>query len=70
MLRDESGSELYGEEEWRRMLGEHEREWMDFLCGNHSRNLLFDAFLRLFAAYIKASVTLTLHMDDNPSRLP
>jgi hypothetical protein len=65
VLRDESGSELYGEEEWRRMLGEHEREWLDFLCGNHSRNLHFDAFLRLFAGYIKASVTLTLHMDDN-----
>ena len=53
VLRDQSGSELYGEEEWRRMLGEHEREWLDFLCGNHSRNLHFDAFLRLFEAYIK-----------------
>jgi hypothetical protein len=31
VLRDESGSELYGEEEWRRMLGLHEREWLDFL---------------------------------------
>ena len=53
VLRDESGSELYGDEEWRRMLGVHEREWLDFLCGNHLRNLHFDAFLRLFEAYIK-----------------
>ena len=57
VLRDESGTELYGEEEWRRMLGDHEREWLDFLCGNHSRNLHFDAFLRLFQAYIKASAS-------------
>jgi hypothetical protein len=62
VLRDESGSELYGEDEWRRMLGEHEREWLDFLCGNHSRNLHFDAFLRLFEAYIKASWTLFVKM--------
>ncbi len=53
VLRDESGSELYGEEEWGRMLGEHEHEWQDFLCGNHSRNLHFDAFLRLFKVHIK-----------------
>jgi hypothetical protein len=48
VLRDESGTELYGEEEWRRMLEEHGREWLDFLCRNHSHNLHFDAFLRLF----------------------
>ncbi len=53
MLRDESDSELFGQEEWGRMLGEHEREWQDYLCGNHSRNLHFDAFLRLFEGYIK-----------------
>jgi hypothetical protein len=53
VLRDESGSELFGQEEWGRMLGEHEREWQDYLCGNHSRNLHFDAFLRLFEGYIK-----------------
>jgi hypothetical protein len=35
------------------MLGGHEREWLDYLCGNHSRNLHFDAFLRLFEGYIK-----------------
>jgi hypothetical protein len=70
VLRDDSGSELYGEDEWRRMLGEHEREWLDFLCGNHSRNLHFDAFLRLFQAYIKAIETLTLHLDNNAYRSP
>ena len=57
VLRDESGSELYGDEEWRRMLGVHERKWLDFLCGNHSRNLHFDVFLRLFEAYIKVTPT-------------
>jgi hypothetical protein len=31
VLRDESGSELFGQEEWGRMLGEHEREWQDYL---------------------------------------
>ena len=58
VLRDDSGRNLYGEEEWRRMLGDHEREWVDFLCGNHSRNLHFDAFLRLFQTYIKANLNL------------
>jgi hypothetical protein len=53
VLRDESSSELYGQEEWRRMLGENEREWQDYLCGNHSRNLHFDVFLCLFKGYIK-----------------
>ncbi len=52
VLRDESGRALYGAEEWGRMIGDHEREWLDFLCGNHSRNLHFDAYLRLFASYI------------------
>jgi hypothetical protein len=33
VLRDDSGWDLYGEEEWRRMLGTHEREWLDFLLG-------------------------------------
>jgi hypothetical protein len=54
VLRDDSGRALYGAEEWGRMIGDHEREWLDFLCGNHSRNLHFDAYLRLFASYIKA----------------
>jgi hypothetical protein len=59
VLRDDSGRALYGAEEWGRMLGDHEREWLDFLCGNHSRNLHFDAYLRLFSGYIKASTSLT-----------
>ena len=64
VLRDDSGRALYGAEEWGRMIGDHEREWLDFLCGNHSRNLHFDAYLRLFASYIKARTSpspKTLH---------
>ena len=55
MLRDDSGRTLYGVEEWGRMAEDHERVWLDYLCGNHSRNLHFDAYLRLFSTYIKAS---------------
>ncbi len=55
VLRDNSGRALYGAEEWGRMAEAHEREWLDYLCGNHSRNLHFDAYLRLFSTYIKAS---------------
>jgi hypothetical protein len=64
VLRDDSGRALYGAEEWGRMVGNHEREWLDYLCGNHSRNLHFDAYLRLFSGYIKASTcptTFTFH---------
>jgi hypothetical protein len=64
VLRDDSGRALYGAEEWGWMVGNHEREWLDYLCGNHSRNLHFDAYVRLFSGYIKASTcpsTSTLH---------
>jgi hypothetical protein len=27
--------------------------WQDFLCGNHSRNLHFDAFNRSFTMFLK-----------------
>jgi hypothetical protein len=52
VLRNASGKDLYGEEEWKRMAKE-EQAWCDYFCGNHSRNLQFDAFGRLFEAYIK-----------------
>ena len=52
VLRNESGKDLYGEEEWKRMAKE-EHAWCDYFCGNHSRNLQFDAFGRLYEAYIK-----------------
>jgi hypothetical protein len=55
VLRDDSGRALYGAKEWGRMAEDHEREWLDYLCGNHSRNLHFDAYLRLFSSYIKVS---------------
>ncbi len=52
VLRNDSGKDLYGEEEWKRMAKE-EHAWRDYFCGNHSRNLQFDAFGRLYEAYIK-----------------
>jgi hypothetical protein len=35
---------------------QNEIGWADFPCGNHSRNLHFDAFIRNFATYIKESL--------------
>jgi hypothetical protein len=52
VLRDNSGKDLYGEVEWQRK-SEEEHAWCDYFCGNHSRNLQFDAFGRLYEAYIK-----------------
>ena len=43
--RDESGVAMFGEDEWAQR-AEYETGWQDFLCGNHSRNLLVDAFNR------------------------
>ena len=59
VLRNESGKDLYGEEEWKRMAKE-EHAWCDYFCGNHSRNLQFDAFGRLYEAYIKRKLGLGL----------
>jgi hypothetical protein len=53
VLRDDSGRDLYSQAEWQRMEEDHEREWVDFLCGNHSRNLHIDAYARNFEAYVK-----------------
>jgi hypothetical protein len=39
---------------------------MDFLCGDHSRNLHFDEFLLFFEGYIKTSATLALHINEDP----
>jgi hypothetical protein len=52
VLRDKSGEDLYGVDEWKQM-SRQEHAWCDYFCGNHSRNLHFDAFGRLFEAYIK-----------------
>jgi hypothetical protein len=52
VLRNDSGKDLYGAEEWKRMSKE-EHAWCDYFCANHSRNLHFDAFGRLYEAYIK-----------------
>jgi hypothetical protein len=51
-IRDDSGINLFGVEAWQEMEGDSVG-WQDFLCGNHSRNLHFDAFNRLFTAYMK-----------------
>jgi hypothetical protein len=51
-IRDEIGKEMYGAAEWAAMQ-ETGSGWQDYLCGNHSRNLHFDAFNRLFTTLMK-----------------
>ncbi len=51
-IRDTVGQDMYGAEEWGKMQ-EYGKGWQDFLCGNHSRNLHFDAFARLFTGHTK-----------------
>ena len=52
IIRDDAGKDMYGPDEWA-ALQEHGSGWQDFLCGNHTRNLHFDAFNRLYKRYIK-----------------
>jgi hypothetical protein len=54
-IRNDSGREFYGEEEWKRM-EEFQIGWQDFLCGNHTRNLPVDAFNRRYETYMKAKL--------------
>jgi hypothetical protein len=51
-MRDTSGRLHYGEAEWE-ALPAGERSWLDYLCGNHSRNLPLDEWNREFERYIK-----------------
>ena len=51
-IRNVAGQDLYGVEEWAAMQ-KSGSGWQDFLCGNHSRNLHFDAFNRAFTTYAK-----------------
>jgi hypothetical protein len=51
-IRDDAGKDIYGEEEWVAMQ-ETGCGWQDFLCGNHSRNLHFDAYNRSFTTFMK-----------------
>jgi hypothetical protein len=51
-IRNDIGKAMYGVEEWAAMQ-QTGFGWQDFLCGNHSRNLHFDAFNRAFIAYMK-----------------
>jgi hypothetical protein len=51
-IRDNIGKEMYGAKEWASMQ-ENGSGWLDFLSGNHSRNLHFDAFNRLFTTFMK-----------------
>ena len=82
VLRDDVGQNMYGVEEWKAMQ-EEGSGWQDFLCGNHSRNLHFDAFNRRFTQFTKSElgegmahckVTIlpppSLHHDPKPCRTP
>jgi hypothetical protein len=55
VLRDNSGKKFYGVEEWKAMRQDGSG-WQDFLCGNHSRNLHFDAFNRRFTSFTKSEL--------------
>lgn len=50
---ESSGKAHFGEEGW---AGREEKRkiWLDYLCGNHTRNLPIDAFNRLFDKYLKS----------------
>ena len=52
VLRDDSGKLLHGVGAWNAMDAD-DKLWLDYLCGNHSRNLPIDAFNRRFEEYIK-----------------
>ncbi len=47
IVRDDAGKEMFGQEEWA-FMQDNGSGWQDFLCGNHSRNLHFDAFNRQY----------------------
>jgi hypothetical protein len=51
-IRDDVGRDMYGAEAWAAMQ-DNGSGWQDFLCGNHSRNLHFDAFNRGFTTFMK-----------------
>jgi hypothetical protein len=53
VLRDDVGKNMYGVEEWKAMQQDGSG-WQYFLCGNHSRNLHFDAFNRCFTNFTKS----------------
>ena len=55
VVRDDVGKNMFGVEEWEAMQQEG-YGWQDFLCGNHSRNLHFDAMSRRFTTYVKAEL--------------
>ncbi len=43
ILRDTSGQLFFGYDNWE-LLAEDDKPWLDFLCGNHTRNLPMDEF--------------------------
>ena len=51
-IRNDAGKDMYGAEEWAAMQSTGSG-WQDFLCGNHSRNLHFDAYNRAFTTFMK-----------------
>ncbi len=70
LLRDDSGKELFGEEEGKAMEEQNEIGWADFPCFNHARNLHFDASNRNFSSFMKDTLgpklevrTLTLTLS-------
>ena len=56
VMKEASGREVFGDEAWdARALAD--KAFLDFLCGNHTRNLPVDAFTRLFAKYLQDNLS-------------
>jgi len=55
MTRDESGKEFYGAEEWDGKCNKA-KPMFDFLCGNHTRNLLAVRFEKRHDAFLEAEL--------------
>ena len=52
VLRETRGQLFFGYDEWETR-AEEDKPWIDFLCGNHTRNLPMDAFNKVYKNYTK-----------------
>ena len=56
IMRDRSGRAVFGDKAWEdKPLSD--KAFLDFLCGNHTRNLPVDAMVRLFDKYLKENLS-------------
>ncbi len=67
-----SGEILHGAlDAWNAMDAGDDKLWLDYLCGNHSRNLPIDAFNKIFEDYVKKSLGSDINVaKQKGGRLP